>query len=72
MGAGGKALNWGAGALSQVGTQDDTMHTMTRWDWSDCGESSDRAAREHEAKQRTPTETSDLYCDALLQESPRM
>lgn len=32
------ALNWGAGAISNVGTQDVGVHTMTRWDWVDCGE----------------------------------
>ncbi|ORY78070.1 ML domain-domain-containing protein [Leucosporidium creatinivorum] len=41
MGAGSKALNWGAGALSQVGTNDGGVHTATRWDWVDCGEPTD-------------------------------
>ncbi|BGP17472.1 hypothetical protein JCM10213_003245 [Rhodosporidiobolus nylandii] len=39
-GAAGKALNWGAGRLSQVGT-DGRVDAMTQWGWFDCGDPSD-------------------------------
>ena len=31
------ALNWGTGAVSRVG--DGGVHTVTRWEWNDCGTS---------------------------------
>ncbi|GAA5974483.1 hypothetical protein JCM11641_003246 [Rhodosporidiobolus odoratus] len=38
--AGKAALNWGAGKLSQIGT-DDRVDAMTQWGWYDCGEPGD-------------------------------
>lgn len=34
-------VSWGANKLSSIGTTDggDTVRTMTKWDWNDCGES---------------------------------
>ncbi|GAA5911305.1 hypothetical protein JCM5296_004798 [Sporobolomyces johnsonii] len=36
-GAAQEAVSWGAGKLSQIGTQDGGVETMTKWDWYDCG-----------------------------------
>ncbi|GAA5945735.1 hypothetical protein JCM1841_000255, partial [Sporobolomyces salmonicolor] len=35
-GAAQEAVSWGAGKLSQIGTQDGGVETMTKWDWYDC------------------------------------
>lgn len=34
-------VSWGANKLSSIGTTDggDTVRTMTKWDWNDCGQS---------------------------------
>ncbi|GAA5855048.1 hypothetical protein JCM5353_005673 [Sporobolomyces roseus] len=36
-------VSWGANKLSSIGTIDggDTVRTMTKWDWNDCGSPSD-------------------------------
>ncbi|GAA5890058.1 hypothetical protein JCM6882_009214 [Rhodosporidiobolus microsporus] len=39
-GAGKAALKWGAGKLSQIGT-DGRVDAMTQWGWYDCGEPGD-------------------------------
>ncbi|GAA5895920.1 sterol transporter [Sporobolomyces salmoneus] len=34
-------VSWGANKLSQIGTKDGQVGTLTKWDWTDCGSPSD-------------------------------